>query len=420
MRLTPALSVRKLLSRFQPPFPPQSPRESKHLLNVLESAFQKHLDDVHPSPRVADSKDGGSDVDSIPNPAQRLAHSTHSHLDSILSHPLLKQKSNSLPPPHSLSATAVATFDAALTGKGLDRHIVQFCTLQYIEGLEKKETIAENGKLGPRLANWFTTMDKEEKHVFWTNNKNLKALVAVMYADGLEAEVWMWLRELYDRQYSSKGEASWMRTYSIAEDTLVATMISQTTARGSLSEAAELYVQASKYRRENMPNMRPLKLAGRRLSMAIRSRRKSHGISAGLFDQILGTFQPQHYSGIEHIWLRLYHPKSPSAVELCSKLRSSTYGGLLDWRNKQSSLHHPVHKIFLVNLLDAAQVCLDQNHPADARFVLDVAETEYSEILSPGRETDTRKRLEQAQAAMLIRRFESRRTLQSNVAPAVA
>ena len=73
-----------------------------------------------------------------------------------------------------------------------------------------------------------------------------------------------------------------------------------------------------------------------------------------------------------------------------------------------------------MNLLDAAQICLDQNHPADARFVLDVAETEYSEILSPGKETDTKKRLEQAQAAMLIRRFESRRTLQSNVTPTPA
>jgi len=424
MRLTPALSVRKLLARFQPPFPPQSPRESKQLLNVLESAFQKHLDDAHPSPRAVETKDVVRGRDWIPEPAQRLTHSTHSHLDSILSHPLLKRRSTSFVPPHSLSATAVATFDAALTGKGLDRHLVQFCTLQYLEGLEKKEKIPEDGRLGPRLANWFTTMDEPEKKEFWINNKSLKPLVSVMYADGLEAEVWQWLQALYERQFSSNtcpgaSDVPDAGVYLLAEDRLVAAMISETIARGSLQEAAELYVQACNYRHANGQTGRPLKWAWQRLSMAVLGRRKNHGIPAGLYEGLLANGLSVHSSGVDHTFVRLYHPTSPLATMLCSKLQATSLGDFSEWQRK-SSFKKSARKVFLVNLLDAAQISLDQNRPADARFILDCAEREYPDFLSSQKETNTKKRLELAQAAMLVRRLEGRRLLQSSSLPIAA
>lgn len=439
MKFTPSLLVRNFLASINPPLPPRSPGESKRLLNVLESAFQRHLDEIHPSPKAIESKDGTDPSVSIPNPAQRLAHSTHSHLDSILSHPLLKRKSTTFVPPHNLSATAVATFDAALTGKSLDLHLVQFCALQYLEGLEKRETIPADGRLGSRLSNWFTTMDSQEKLSFWTNRKSLRTLVSVMYADGLEADVWQWLRDLYERQFEtsifllSDNNAPNARIYLQAEDILVATMIFETIARRSLQEAAEQYVQACKYRQlkgqsgvAGQPGvnlvLRPFRNAWHCVAAAIVSRRNNHGIPPELFDSLLDHGLAVTHSPIDHSFVRIYHPTSPSAQVLCSKVRTDT-SHLRPFSKWEKQLSRRMsRKIFLTTLLDGAQLSLEQNRANDARILLDCAEQEYPEFLSDGQELETGKRLEVAQAAMLVRRFEARARLRSTPAatPALA
>ncbi|KAK4940674.1 hypothetical protein LTR10_019304 [Elasticomyces elasticus] len=437
MKLTPSLLVRNFLASINPPLPPRSPGESKRLLNVLESAFQRHLDDIHPSPKATESKDGADTNASIPNPAQRLTHSTHSHLDSILSHPLLKRKSTTFVPPHNLSATAVATFDAALTGKSLDLHLVQFCALQYLEGLEKNETVPEDGRLGSRLSNWFTTMSREDKLSFWMNRKSLRTLVRVLYADGLEAEVWLWLRDLYERQFetsiflTSDNNAPNAKVYLQAEDILVATMISETTARRSLQEATEQYVQACRYRQlKGQSGMagqagvnaafRPLRNAWHCVAAAIVSRRNNHGIPAQLFDSLLDYGLSVTHSPIDHSFVRVYHPTSPSAQILCSKVRSDT-SHLRPFSKWQRQLSKRMsRKVFLTTLLDGAQLSLEQSRANDARVLLDCAEQEYPEFLSDSKDLETEKRLEVAQAAMLVRRFEARARLRSTPAPVLA
>jgi len=70
-------------------------------------------------------------------------------------------------------------------------------------------------------------------------------------------------------------------------------------------------------------------------------------------------------------------------------------------------------------MLDAAQLSLDQNRSHEARVLLDCAEREYPDFLSDGKQFDTEKRLELAQEAMLIRKFEVRRTSQM-AAPVLA
>ncbi|KAI1617020.1 hypothetical protein EDD36DRAFT_152200 [Exophiala viscosa] len=437
MKLTPSLLVRNFLASINPPLPPRSPGESKRLLNVLESAFQRHLDDVHPSPKATESRDATDTTSSIPNPAQRLTHSTHSHLDSILSHPLLKRKSTTFVPPHTLSATAVATFDAALTGKSLDLHLVQFCALQYLEGLEKNEPVLQDGKLGSRLSNWITTMSREEKLSFWMNRKSLRTLVRVLYADGLEAEVWQWLRDLYERQFEtsiflvSDNDAPNAKAYLQAEDILVATMISETTARRSLQEATEQYVQACRYRQQKgqsgmagQPGVnsvfRPLRNAWHCVAAAIVSRRNNHGIPTELFDSLLDHGLSVTHSPIDHSFVRVYHPTSPSAQILCSKVRSdmSHLRPFSKWQRQLSK--RMSRKIFLTTLLDGAQLSLEQSRANDARVLLDCAEQEYPEFLSDSKDLETEKRLEVAQAAMLVRRFEARARLRSAPAPVFA
>lgn len=421
MRFTPSLYVRNLLASIHPPLP-RSARESKQLLNVLEKAFQTHLDETHPSPKDLESNDSTSGSDSIPDPARGLARSTDSHLDSILSHPLLRRKSTTFVPSHSLAASAVATFDAALIGKGLDSHLVQFCALQYLEGLEKKETVSTDGRLGPRLANWFTSMDKSSKKDFLVNNKSLRGLISVMYSDGQEAEVWEWLRVLYEREFDnstfllSSRDIGDAKAYLQAEDRIVASMMSETMSRRSLQEAAQQYVQACEYRSKRgrdaisgkKASTRPLRNSWHLLAFAILSRRRNHQIPPQLFDSVLSNGLSINSSLVDHSFIRIYHPTSPSATILCRKLSDAALRNFSEWQKKATK--KSTRKTFLVAILDAAQLSLDQNRPQEARVLLDCAEQEFPDFLSDHKEFETEKRLELAQEAMLIRKFEVRRT----------
>jgi hypothetical protein len=433
--------VRNLFASLHPPLPPRSTRESKQLLNVLESAFQRRLDETHPSPKVADHPAAGgaaptsaNDELSIPDPARKVTHSTHSHLDSILNHPLLRRKSTTLVPAHSLTATAVATFDAALVGKRLDPHLVQFCTLQYLEGLEKKENISKDGRLGPRLADWFTSMDNAEKKDMLVNHKSIANLVSVMYSDGLEAEAWEWLRFLYERQFETTSvalqpperEGLDATSHYSAEDRIVAAMISELLARKSFQEAAQLYVEACVYRQKTGTRQTttppPLKKPWRILALSILSWRTEHQIPPGLFDLLLQHGLSTHQvnsSFVDHSLLRVYHPTAPSAAVLCRKLRhrpsSAPHEPLRDHHHppKKRLVSRSTRVTLLVALLDAAQLSLDQGRPQDARTLVDYAEREFPDFLATHKELATERRLELAQESTLVRKLNAARTRQT-------
>ncbi|KAL2433544.1 hypothetical protein ABEF95_005371 [Exophiala dermatitidis] len=416
MKLTPSLYVRNLLAALHPPLPPRSARESKQLLNVLESAFQKHLDESHPSPKAVRAADAAPEVESIPDPAQRITHSTHSHLDTILSHPLLRQKSTTFVPSHGLAAAAVSAFDEALVRKGLDFHLVQSCSIQYLQGREKKEPVQNDGKLGPRLASWFTSLSNGDKKEFLVNGNSLASVVPVMYLDGMEAEVWEWLRTLYERPFDkwifllSDTTAPGALKYLRAEDTLVALMMRESMRKGLFHDAAQQYVQACEYRlktgrttpTEGSSLSDPFKRSWQQIARGILLRRKSHQIPVDLFDSVLKFGLSINSSPFDQAILRIYHPTSPSAESLSVKVTEPAFQQrFLHWQKK---LNKSVQKALLVSMLDAAQLSLEQNRPSRARKFLDFVETSYPEMVSTKTEASTVERLRLARKETLNRR----------------
>lgn len=408
MRLTPSLYVRKLLASIHPPIPPTSPRESRQLLSVLESAFQRQLDETHPSPKALNGSGSTDHSASIPDPAQRIAHSTQSHLDSVLGHPLFKQLPSTHVQTNGLAANAVAIFDDALAWKGLDTDLVQSCALQYLQAVQKKETISHDGRLGPRLAGWFTAMSISERKELLVNGKSIDSLVSVMYADGLEAEVWEWLRLLYERSFdnyvllSLDKPAPDAKTYFRAEDRLVALMIKETVRRGPLTEAAQQYVKACEYRsnfgktitskRHNLAE--PLVRSWRQVAGSILLRRKNHYIPAPLFDSILRNSVPIEATPFDSAILQIYHPTSPSAQPLLFDLQNESFlGQFAKWQKKSNK---SVRRALLVSILDAAQLSLDQNRAQEAREFLDFAEKTWPDFLPKHSESDTTARLKLA------------------------
>ncbi|EXJ82974.1 hypothetical protein A1O3_06791 [Capronia epimyces CBS 606.96] len=405
MRLTRSLSVRNLLAALHPPLPPQSARESKQLLNVLESAFQKHLDESHPSPKALRVTDATNEGGSIPDPAQRVTHSTHSHLDTILSHPLLRQKSTTFAPPRGLAAAAVSAFDDALVQKGLDFHLVQSCAIQYLQGLEKKETVSNGAKLGPRLARWFTAMNNTDKKEFLVNGNSLASVVPVMYSDGLEADVWGWLRTLYERPFDksifllSDTSAPGASDYLRAEDTLIALMMKESIRKGLFQDAAHQYVHACEYRlrtgRAILPEggvlSNPFKRSWQYMARSILLRRRSHHIPAELFDSMLKFGLTISSSPFDRAVLQIYHPTSPSARPLLAKLNEVSFPQRFShWQKK---LNKMVQKALLVAMLDAAQLSLEHNRPSEARQFLDFSESNYPDIVPSNPQSNTAERL---------------------------
>lgn len=416
MRLTRSLYVRNLLAALHPPLPPQSARESRQLLNVLEAAFQKQLDESHPSPQSLRGDESTAESVSIPDPAQRVTHSAHSHLDTILSHPLLKQKSARFVPSRGLTAAAVSAFDDALVQKGLDFHLVQSCAIQYIQGLEKKEMVSEDAKLGPRLASWFTTLNNAEKKEFLVSGNSLASLVPVMYSDGLEAEVWEWLRTLYERPYDrsivllSDTSAPGALDYLRAEDTLVALMMKESIRKGLFQEAAQQYIHACEYRlrtgrailSEGDTLSNPFKRSWQHIARGVLLRRNSHQIPVELFDSMLKFGLTIKSSPFDRAILQIYHPTSPSAQSLSFKLRDVFFQQRFSYWQKK--LNKSVQRALLVAMLDAAQLSLEQNRPSEAREFLDFSETNYPDVVSSNPQSNTIERLRLARKESLTRK----------------
>ncbi|KIW65386.1 hypothetical protein PV04_07650 [Phialophora macrospora] len=415
MRLSPSLYIRKLLASIHPPISPQSPRESKQLLNVLESAFQRRLDEKHPSPTAG--HDAQHAAESIPDPAQRVTHSTHSHLDTILNHPLFKQQSLTFLQTRGLAATAVKTFDNALLKKALDSYLVQSCAIQYLQGREKRGSLPNKDEgLAPRLARWFNAMTGPEKKDLLLNAKYMEPLVSVMYIDGYEREVWQWLQVLYECSFNNftsipSGEsAPDAMAYFRAEDRLVSLMIKETARRSRLQEAVQLYTQAYEYRlksilSEGKSAPEPLQHSWRQVAGAILLQNKlsRKRVATSLYDLLLRYGLTIDYSPFDPAILQIYHPASPSASVLYQKLRSPSF--VDEFSKWQKSPNKVVRKILLGSILDAAELSLGQGHDREAREFLQFAERTYPDFLRPHEEeANTAERLQLARQEMLVKK----------------
>ena len=349
-----------------------------------------------------------------------MTHSTHSHLDNILGHPLFQQQSLTFLQTHTLASTAVKTFDDALVKKGLDADLVQSCALQYLQGREKrfKSSTRDEG-LGPRLARWFNAMTGPEKKDLLLNEKYMEPLVSVMYADGREGGVWRWLQVLYERSFNSsilgptEDTVSDAISYLRAEDRLVSLMIKETARRRRLTEAVQLYTQAYEYRLKSGRSIpsdgtsapEPLQRSWRQVAGAILLQAKTtrNGVSAPYYDLLLRYSLSIEFSPFDPAILQIYHPTSPSANDFYQKLRDSNFvDQLAKW---QKSPNKFVRRLLLVSVLDAAEVSLTMDHPRQARDFLDFAEKTYPDFLpSQEKKADIAERLKLARREIVIRK----------------
>ncbi|KAK5044874.1 hypothetical protein LTR84_010412 [Exophiala bonariae] len=382
MKTSPSHLVRNFLKAIHPPLPPTTARETKKLVGVLESAFQKHLDEIHPSPQTASSGLGSHESNPIPDPAHQATRATHLHLASLLAHPLL-QKQPAAPSTHrSLTATAVSEFENVGSWKAYDFALVQRCCRLYLDGLKRKEIVPPAQRLGPRLLSWYTHMSTTEKCNFLADTELPPLVVPVLYADDLEAEVWDMLRILYERPSLSKAfakssfsvvEQSRISSYHRAEDNLISLMIHQATFRESVVAGAQQFVQACKYHESRNPSdgNQPINLgrSWNRLAQAMLDRRSTSRILPELFDEVV-FFGSRCFR--QWAWspscLQLYHPSVPSYKPLMTYLESyTTHTKKSPWANKGKPL-----KTLVTIINDAVALAESQGRPRDARKLNDI------------------------------------------------
>lgn len=377
MKTSPSHLVRNFLKAIHPPLPPTTARETRKLVGVLESAFQKHLDEIHPSPLTVSQGVNSHDSNSIPDPAHQATRATHLHLASLLAHPLL-QKQPATPETHqSLTATAVSEFSNVGSWKAYDFALVQRCCRLYLNGLKRKETVPAALRLGPRLLGWYTHLSTTEKCNFLADTELPPLVVPVLYADDLEAEVWDMLRILYERPTLSKAfakssfsvvEQSRVSSYQRAEDNLISLMIHQATFRDSIVAGAQQFVQACKYHESRHPSdgHQPINLgrSWNRLAQAMLDRRSTSNILPELFDEIVffgsRCYQPWTWNPS---FLQLYHPTIPSYKPLLSFLEAYILQPKKSpWANRGKPL-----KTLSTIINDAIALAESQDRPRDAR-----------------------------------------------------
>lgn len=392
MRLTPALYVRHLLAKLHPPLP-KTPRESNQLLNLLETSFRKHLDEVHPAPKASE------DIAEAPQhhniPILSSSNVAHSHLFSVLTHPLLDKYTGGKDKSQTLTSDAVDKLDEALIRGNVSVKLLERCMEQYETGITNGEGVSENQMLGQRLASWLYAAPPSVKEAFFTKLDLLRSAIRILAIDRQEATAWEWLRIVYERDFggvqaghSYLSELKWL----MVEDTIVSALMLQSIRRRDLNDAAQQLVEACRYRRESgrarvclsdlsteLPYV-PMSLSWKRLAIGILQFRNTHGIETELFDAAMqSSLSWSHAPHASEAVLAIYHPSSPSSQILCQKLRHAASAA--EFINGHKPAGKLMRKAMLIAFLDGAQLSLDQSLRHDARFLLDFATAHYPDLL---------------------------------------
>lgn len=391
MKSSPYLFIAKFLKVFHPPLP-TTPRASKKLVNVLESAFQKHLDEVHPSPTSLSHKDSTT----VPDPGHQVTLDTHRHLASLLAHPLLTTEHAVAPKPRTFTAFAVSKFEQVGYWGVRDFNLVQECCRSYLLGLRKNETVPHGGQLAPRLLNWYTQMKPSDKCNFLMDSKTLSLVVPVMYKDGLESEVWNFLRTLYESSFGKSISASKLvgppekslsKVRGVkAEDHLISLMITQTVLKDSLSDAAQLFIQAARYQKTRALDpsdpSTPTYLghSWHRLAAAILRARHNHQLPLDIYRDVLQySAKNQQFWTWDSACLEIYHPESPSATSFLQLVRNDQFAHRISLWGRDGQ---PPRALLSV-LLDAADLSQKQGSVGVAQEFLRTASSIFPNTKQP-------------------------------------
>jgi hypothetical protein len=411
MRLTPILGVRSLIAKLHPPLL-KTPRESQQLLSVLDSAFKRQLDEVHPPVNSVKSLD----IDkSRPNDmvfANPSVNATNDHLLSILHHPLLETKDGTRAGTASATARAVALLDDAIVQRKVTPELLEQCIIIYKQNGRHLPSVSEGHGLGYKITAWFNLADAATREVFLTG-RLMDNVIPLMYSEGQDQVVWEWLRRIYEGDFGGRNDKSAYDPKSPAwqekEASFVRLMVREAVRRRNLSGAIQEYAQAWNYMVESgrLPQgTRPSYHHSPRSSMfrasmmivhMIIHRRQDHGVPSVLYDLI--TRLDKYWSSPRYwqqMFLSIYHPSRPSAEKLLQSLRSADF--------QQHKLHvirqqtNPgTSRLATIAMIDAVQLLLGQDQPKKAQFVLDATEKHFPEFASERTSQDSESRIHAAQ-----------------------
>ena len=410
MRLTPILGVRSLVAKLHPPLL-KTPRESQQLLSVLNSAFKRQLDDVHPPVNPVKSPDIGRPRTNDTVFANPSVNAANDHLLSILHHPLLETKDGHNAGPTSAAARAVTLLDTAIVEGRVTASLLEQCISIYNQNGRHSLRSPEGHRLGYKIVAWFNMTDAVTREAFLTGQL-VNHVVPLLYSEGQEQVVWEWLRMLYAGDFGGRNDKTAYDPKSPAwqesEARLVRLMVREAVRRRNLPGAIQEYAQAWNYMTESgrLPqethhtypkssNSAMARTSTMIVQMIIH-RRHDHGVPSLLYDLI--TRLDQHWSTPKYwqqVFLPVYHPARPTAESLLQSLRSGDF------------LQHKLHairqrtkwgtpKLATTAMIDAAQLLLDQGQPMKAQFVLDEAENHFPEFVSERKLQDNAGRIQAA------------------------
>jgi hypothetical protein len=415
MKLTPILYVRSWIAKLHPPMP-TTPRENKQLLSLLNSSFQRQLDDAHPpvQPTVSTPQLTVSASESATDNVS--ARATMDHLQSLLHHPLLAQSTAYQTEIKSGAARAATMMDQAMRRGRAGLEMVAQCMQVYLKILQNGNTaIKEEYRLGGRISAWFTSSDSATKERFLSSPGLLRNAVPILYADGLEEVVWEWLGMLYSRKagVDNSHNATEPVQWVLHQSHLTFLMIKEALRRSRLDSAVLQFIQACGYMRQTgqMPSeirsSEPWQAATKAITIALLRRRHQHGLSAHLFDSLLerrSSWSDQNTLTFELI--SLYHPNRPSAKELASVMGQDR-GRIQAQFDQIKVMSEPAQKIVLNALLDGAQLLLKQDPSSvqHTRLILDLVEQQFPNTTERESNGATQKRIQSARQTLTPHTF---------------
>ena len=394
MRGTSALLVRQLIAKLHPPLS-GSAKDAQKLATLLQASFKRHLDEQHPAPRTEEAltlMNGPTLV----NANSVSGEATQRHLQGILDHPLLHQSRVSLPVDQR-AQQILAVWDQSARANTVNLPLVRTILRDY-DNLGAKR-LGLSSDLGRRIVAWFSTTSNKTKEKLLTQRDTISKVIPLLYESKQDEVTWEWLRLLYSGDLQQGNPTSQFDTRSVPwlnyEDHFVSCMVRESLRKRDLKTAAIEYVEACAYRsqsgrastlseastRSGSLPYQPLWWTWKLLSTSILQKKKSHGVPAELYDQVLSYAVPTNIAfWIDASFLQLYRPRAPSAAQLLARLSNTVWtSSFLAWKDKRSP---QIQKSLVLSMLDAAQMELDAGRTSSSSELIDFAAENFSPFVS--------------------------------------
>lgn len=222
-RSKPLTSIKRLFPPIHHSLP-LTERESRRLLDVINTSFRTQLDREHgfapdtpknappPSPAAANSV-----ANTAPSSSASLDHvagrPTDRHLHAILNNPLFTQANTLKKPEDSITAYDVhkTVFEKAVArGLMTETRAHGFLRLVYSTVKQSATLSLADGLKSTGAAllvlQWLRSSGLERSLSFVSNKPFTQTLVQFMVAEGLEGLVWVWIERLMKAEAVSKSE----------------------------------------------------------------------------------------------------------------------------------------------------------------------------------------------------------------------